>query len=149
MEPVRLCNQMANDLMAYQLLHGRMVNHQSGILLCPTTYTPSHLGIAVGGAGVVAEWAAQAQCCKYAMLQLRYHFVPVGIETSGIFEPSASSLHQELGRYLKISSLEPTACNYIVFATETISSCPKSNVGCSFRYSVVLVMVKSSVIFLL
>ena len=58
---------------------------------CPDTYAPSHMGIATSRAGAVADQAEQVKCSKYAILQSKFDFVPVSIETSGVFGPSASS----------------------------------------------------------
>ena len=72
---------------------------------CPDTYAPSHLEVATKKAGAVADRAEQLKCTKYTAFQSRYDFVPVGIETSGVFGPSASSFLLELGRRLKLSTI--------------------------------------------
>ena len=42
---------------------------------CPDTYAPSHIAVAAGGAGVVAEQAEQAKCLKYSALESKFYFV--------------------------------------------------------------------------
>ena len=79
---------------------------------CPDTYAPSHQDVSATGAGKVAEQAEQVKCSKYALLQKKYTFVPVGIETSGAFGPSALSFTKDLGRQLKLHTFESNSCQY-------------------------------------
>ena len=81
---------------------------------CPDTFAPSHLDIAARGAGDVAERAEQAKCLKYSSLESKYLFVPVAIETSGVFGPKALSFLHELGSRLISVSMEPQARNYLL-----------------------------------
>ena len=67
--------------------------------------------VATKTAGAVADPAEQLKCTKYTAFQSKYHFVPVGIETSGVSGTSASFL-LELGSRLKLSTMEPEACSY-------------------------------------
>ena len=81
---------------------------------CPDTYVPSHQRVSAGGAGLVAEYVEQAKCSKYVLLQTKYTFVPIGIETSGSFGPSALSFTKDLGRRLKLHTFEPNSCQYLM-----------------------------------
>ena len=57
---------------------------------CRDTY-PSHLRLATSEAGAIVEQAEVSKSAKYADLQASYHFVPVAIETSGLFRQEALS----------------------------------------------------------
>ena len=53
--------------------------------LCLDTYAPSNVGVAVTGAGVVAKKSEQHKISKYSHLDSTYMFIPVAVETSGVF----------------------------------------------------------------
>ena len=74
---------------------------------CPDTLAPSHIALASREPGLVAEQAEQQKKAKYADLQTTHHFVPIGIETTGVFGPEALSFFKELGRRLRAHSGEP------------------------------------------
>ena len=80
---------------------------------CPDTYAPSHLRLATSEAGAVAEQAEVSKSIKYADLQASHHFVPVGIETSGVFGQEALSFIRELGRHLQVKTGEPQSHFYL------------------------------------
>ena len=52
---------------------------------CPNTLTPSHLMLATSEAGAVADRAEDSKRVKYADVLATYHFVPVAVETSGVY----------------------------------------------------------------
>ncbi len=64
----------------------------------PDTHAPSHLSAAVRGPGVVAVQAEQLK--KYAHLDMRHHFVPFVVETSGVLGEAADDFTRDLGRRL-------------------------------------------------
>ena len=80
---------------------------------CPDTFAPSHLEVAARGAGDVAEQAEQAKCHKYSLLESKYPFAPVAIDTSGVFGPKAFSFLHDLSSRLISVSMEPQARNYL------------------------------------
>ena len=80
---------------------------------CPDTYAPSHLAVAAGGAGEVAEQAEQAKCHKYSALESKFFFVPIAIETSGVFGPSAYTFLKELGSRLMSVTMDSQARHYL------------------------------------
>ena len=80
---------------------------------CPDTYAPSHLRLATSEAGAVAEQAEMRKSVKYADLQASHHFVPVAIETSGVFGQEALSFIRELGRRLRVKTGEPQSHFYL------------------------------------
>ena len=73
---------------------------------CPDTYAPSHLALAAREAGVVVKQAEQRKSEKYAHLT-SHHYVPVTIETSGLFEPEALSPLKDIGRRIRVETGEP------------------------------------------
>ena len=76
---------------------------------CPDTYAPSHRVVAAQGAGVVAQQAEDLKRSKYVHLESKYDFVPVAVETSGVFGPDARSFMKELGHRLYQATLDPNS----------------------------------------
>ena len=64
---------------------------------CPDTFAPSHTHLATREAGTVAAQAEQRKRTKYTELEASHHFVPVAIETTGVFGPEAHSSFVNLG----------------------------------------------------
>ena len=81
---------------------------------CPDTLAPSHIPLDSREPGLVAEQAAQQKKSKYADLQTTHHFVPIGIETTGVFGPEALSFFKELGCHLRARSGEPLSFNHLL-----------------------------------
>ena len=81
---------------------------------CPDSFAPSHLVSSASGAGVVAEQADQIKHSKYSTLQPKFHFVPVAIETSGVFGLEASIFLHDLSRRLRQATSEPKAFNHLL-----------------------------------
>src|SRR5882757_8432773 len=71
---------------------------------CPDTVAPSHLSSSTIAAGLVAGEAESFKSEKYSDLVSSHSFVPVDIETLGVWGSGASSLVAEIGRRLVISS---------------------------------------------
>ena len=68
---------------------------------CPDTYAPSYISHATREAGAVAERAEHLMISKYAHLDSSHHFVPVAVETSGVFGPEALPFIQDLSQGLR------------------------------------------------
>ena len=66
------------------------------------------------GAGLVANEAEKRKVVKYATLVPTYQFVPVVVETIGVFGSEARSLVSELGRCLKAVSLDPLSHHQLI-----------------------------------
>ena len=66
----------------------------------PDTFAPSHVSHATREAGAVAERAEILKISKYTHLDSSYHFVPVAVETSGVFGPKALSFFRDLSQRL-------------------------------------------------
>ena len=80
---------------------------------CPDTLAPSHSTLATREAGAVAEEAEKKKRTKYAHLEESHHFVPVAVETLGVFGPEARSFLRELGRRIENSTSDPLSHLYL------------------------------------
>ena len=80
---------------------------------CPDTFAPSHLQLASKEAGAVANQAEQQKRAKYAELAATHHFIPVAIETSGVFGKEAQAFLRELGRRIREETGEPLSFHYL------------------------------------
>ena len=58
-----------------------------------------------------AEWKKKA---KYAELAVTHHFVPVAIETMGVFGKEAEAFFIELGRRIREETGEPLSFHYLL-----------------------------------
>ena len=75
---------------------------------CPDTFAPSHITLAMREASAVANGAEQRKKQKYSSLMISHHFVPVAIETSGVFGSEAiTSFKELLGQWTKFGSGDP------------------------------------------
>ena len=81
---------------------------------CPDTFAPSHVAHAAREAGTVASQAERNKCQKYALLCTSHHFVPIAIETSGVFGPEAASFFGELGRQIRAETREPRSLQFLL-----------------------------------
>ena len=72
---------------------------------CPDTFAPSHITLATREAGTVADEAERRKEQKYSSLMTSHHFVPIAIETSGVFGSEAITFFKELvGQWTKSES---------------------------------------------
>ena len=67
---------------------------------CPDTFAPSYIARDTTQAGAVAKYAEQLKKDKYSHLEASHHFIPVAVESSGVFGLEAQSFVKELGRLL-------------------------------------------------
>ena len=74
---------------------------------CPDTLAPSYTALSTREAGAVAEEAERRKNIKYAHLEHDHHFIPVAVESLGVFSPQAKSFIEELGRRLEDTTTEP------------------------------------------
>ena len=81
---------------------------------CPDTFAPSHVALAAKEAGLVASRAEQTKTLKYAHLNSIHHFVPVAVETSGVFGPEAMTFVKELGRRVRAETGEPRSLQFLL-----------------------------------
>ena len=68
---------------------------------CPDTMAPSHPSLASREAGSVAQEAEYKKTQKYSHLFPAHFFVPVAVETTGVFGPEARNFFRELARHIK------------------------------------------------
>ena len=71
---------------------------------CPDSFSPSRVALAASGAGNVANEAEHHKRVKYSDLGSSYLFVPIAIETAGVFGSAAAAFLRELGRRVKAQS---------------------------------------------
>ena len=77
--------QNINGLTVVPLYLGGLGRCSSGMPHAQTpTYAPSHISIAVRGAGTMAAQAERLKMAKYGHLGLSHFFVPFAVETSGV-----------------------------------------------------------------
>ena len=81
---------------------------------CPDTYAPSHISIAVRGAGTVAAQAERLKMAKYEQLDSSPFFVPFAEETYGELGEAAEEFMGELGRRLCKTTEEPRSREYLL-----------------------------------
>ncbi len=73
---------------------------------CPDTFAPLYLPSAASGAGAVAAAVEERKKRKYSHLNQCHSFVPVAIETTGVFGPETMEFLRELGRRLQLVSVD-------------------------------------------
>ena len=79
---------------------------------CPDTVAPSYSSLATREAGMVAEEEKRQKKAKYSHLERLYCYIPVAVETFGVFSPEAHSLVNDLGRRIAHATLEPLSTHY-------------------------------------
>ena len=72
-----------------------------------------HLLIAPLPPGRQAEEAERRKKVKYSHLESSYCFIPVAVETLGVFGPEARGLVKDLGRRIAHATLEPLSTHYL------------------------------------
>ena len=80
---------------------------------CPDTLAPSYITLASREAGAVAEEAEKKKRTKYAHLEESHYFVPVAVETMGVFGPEARSFLRELGHRIANTTQYPLSHLYL------------------------------------
>ena len=81
---------------------------------CVDTFAPSYRSLAVHAAGEVASRSEVLKEEKYADLLHTHVFVPVAVESSGVFGPKSLSFVRELGRRLRDQSGEEKSSTYLI-----------------------------------
>jgi len=70
--------------------------------------------VVILASGRAAEKAAEAKKRKYASIQQRLIFIPLAIETSGVWNKEGLDLMKEIGRRLTLETNEPRATSYLI-----------------------------------
>ena len=81
---------------------------------CPDTFAPSHLPHSSVESGAVAADAENSKALKYSHLSNTSHFIPVAVETTGTFGPSALAFLHEIGRRIKIQTGDQSSTYYLL-----------------------------------
>jgi len=81
---------------------------------CPDTLAPSHSALATREAGAVAADAEHKKNQKYTHLLPSYHFVPIAVETLGVFGKATHSLFKEITRRVKSITEDDMAHQHFV-----------------------------------
>ena len=81
---------------------------------CPDTFAPSHSVLATSEAGAVANEAEKKKATKYSSLSSTHHFIPIAIETSGVFGLAATSFFRHLANRIKLVTGEPKSHNFLL-----------------------------------
>ncbi|CAG9138310.1 unnamed protein product, partial [Plutella xylostella] len=72
---------------------------------CVCTLALSHVQSTAANAGATAEAAARLKKLKYSQLKQRYLFVPLAVETMGVWGEEGRAFLREIGRRLRIRGL--------------------------------------------
>ena len=80
---------------------------------CPNTLAPSYSSLATREAGAVVEEAEGRKKAKYSHLERSHCFIPVTVETLGVFGPEARYLMKDLGRRIADATLKPLSTHYL------------------------------------
>ena len=81
---------------------------------CPDTFAPLHVALAAREARLVASQAEKAKTQKQTLLGSSHYFVPVAIETSGVFGPEAITFINELGCRIRTETGEPLSLQFLM-----------------------------------
>ena len=81
---------------------------------CTDTYAPSNLLTTSSRSGAAAELAEKSKKAKYAFLEGRYFFVPIAVETSGVWGKDGMKFVKDVGQRLQIVSGEPRSKAFLV-----------------------------------
>ena len=83
---------------------------------CPDTFTPSHITLAMREAGAVAvKQSKERSRSTHSSLMISHHFVPIAIETSGVFGSEAITFFEWLGQRAKFESRDPRSFRFFYY----------------------------------
>ena len=81
---------------------------------CPDTFASSHLATTSVKAGSAAATAEVNKKNKYSDLRQSIDFVPVALETSGVWGPEGRALIRELGRRIGIAQHDTRSTMFLL-----------------------------------
>ena len=74
---------------------------------CCDTFAPTYKSLAASGAGSVANAAEHRKMQLYQDLEPTHAFIPIAIETSGVFGEKALAFFREIGKRLRLKTNDP------------------------------------------
>ena len=81
---------------------------------CSDTFAPSYSSNAASEVGAVAAMAEERKKAKYEHLDASHSFVPVAVETAGVFGPLTHAFLKDLGRRIALVTGEEKSYSYLV-----------------------------------
>jgi len=81
---------------------------------CVDSFAPCHIANSSKSLGFAACEAKTKKINKYAALCHDYHFVPVGVETTGVLGKHATKFFKILGHKLKLATGEPRSSSFLL-----------------------------------
>jgi hypothetical protein len=81
---------------------------------CKDTYAPSYVMQSSIEAGRAAKLAEVVKRNKYQNLMEQFHFIPIAIETSGVFGNEAKSFFKFIGKKISEFTMERRSYEYLV-----------------------------------
>ena len=81
--------------------------------ICPDTFARSHKSLAVLAAGKVAAKAEEHKERKYSDLMILHFFLPIAIETTGVFGAHTLAFVKSFGRRLLRQSGDTKSISYL------------------------------------
>ena len=81
---------------------------------CSDTFAPSYSSNAASEVGAVAAMAEERKKAKYEHLDASHSFVPVAVETAGVFGPLTHTFLKDLGRRIALVTGEEKSYSYLV-----------------------------------
>ena len=109
-----LADLMENDPMEFTIAPWKAGHSLIWDATCCDTFAASNVGLASKESGSAAEAAEKRKKMKYEALSHAHHFVPVAIETTGVFGPEAKSFMKELANRVKSETKEEKACPFLI-----------------------------------
>ena len=80
---------------------------------CPDTLAPSYSSCASREASIVAEEAERRKKVQYTHLETSHCFIPIAVETLGVFGTEALQFVKDLGCRIDDTTIEPLCTYYL------------------------------------
>ena len=93
----------------------------------PDTYAASHIQATANSAGAAAESAAVNKTIKYNDLMTTHIFVPIAVETSGVWCNQSDQFIEDLGRRINVITNDPLETTYLF---QRLRGTPKRKCSC-------------------
>jgi len=81
---------------------------------CPDSFAESHVRDTAKQAGAAARTAEINKTAKYAGVSPLYTFVPIGLETSGVWGKEGLQLIQEIGHRLELKTKDARSTSFLL-----------------------------------